>query len=48
MGQAGRGRWAVIRGGPPLPGLPVESAAAGGAPREAEPVWGGRAADTVR
>lgn len=47
MGQAGRSGRAVVGGGPPLPGLAVESAPAGSASREADPVWGGRTANTV-
>lgn len=47
VGQAGRGRWAVVRGSAPLPGLTVESATAGGTSREPGSIWGGGAADTV-
>lgn len=47
MGQAGRGRWAIVRGCAPLPGLTVESATTGSASWEPGSIWGGAAANTV-
>lgn len=47
MRQAGRGGWAVVRGGAPLPGLAVESATTGSASGEADSIWGGCTANTV-